>query len=257
MSERNRDETSEHRDADLSALIDGELDADREAELRARLAADSALAARFEALSEIDLRLRALSREEPSSEQLDRVRAALERRLADAGPAATTGRLIELRPRARVLAPIAAALAASLALYLGLSGPSEPGLDLQGTDASATPEVARTPVPAEPPRAVSPTASAVDDRPLLAEDASGPARAVVEPPSPARSDSDSALELAATLRELHGVAPTLDAPLDIESDTSDEEVAIALQYEMLADLDVIENLDLLERLTELESTDSM
>jgi anti-sigma factor RsiW len=181
---------------DLSALLDGELSAERESELRARVDGEPALAARLAELERIDVALRAMPREAPSPELRASLRARLEgertapadnvRSLEAGARFPETGvRPLQKSPR---LAPswisMAIAAAAALALYLAVSSGS--------------------------------------DR------------------EPARI-ADS----------LHAEGSLADAEGSL-ADATDEEIGIALEYETLADLDVIEDLELLELLVEWE-----
>jgi hypothetical protein len=196
----------EQPDAELSALLDGELDAAGASALRARIAADPMFAARLAELGEVDSRLGSLAAEPASDDQLARIRVGLDRRLAEAG-----GNVISLRRPARLLAPVVAALAAALALYVAVGDSPESDPNAGRQDQIAPPLVAHTP------------------------------DTMLEDSAPSR------------LRDAREASPWPATP----DAASDEEVAILLEYEMLADFVVIENLDLLERLTELESTESM
>lgn len=214
-------------DLRLSALLDGELDPESAAELRARLIDDPALAERSARLGEVDGQIRRLAARPPDAARLARLRAALQTRLdaeteTDAAPAADP---IPLTPRAtrrrparraglRAVAPYAAALAAGLALYFagGLLRP-EPRLD---APREIAPRIAEVEIPAEP-------------APELHAGASlDPVAAPTEEPLLASSHDEASDE------------------------ASDEELAVALQLDVLADLDAIENLELLELLAFLE-----
>ena len=161
-------------DEELSALIDGELSAEREAELRQQLAAEPALAARLAALSGVDASLQRVASVEPSALLKESLRA----RIDAERPAARTGR------RSSVWAGAGLAAAASVALVLLMSSGSGP-----------------TP--------------------------------------------DSLLDSQEDSRALQTALPELE-------NATDEEIGIALDYEILADLDVIEDLELLELMIELE-----
>jgi len=275
-------------DAELSALLDGELAPPAAAALRARLVDEPALAARLARLGEVDGRIHQLAAELPDPARLERIRARLDARLAAEhagsrrGPEALDrasdgatadaergGVVLPLAPRTRWIGPLAAALAAGLAIYW-LVGPTADRVTGAGT--TPTPErVALESVPA--PRAA--------DRPLPrgGEDAV----ATVPEARPAPSDA-SPIAGAAAL----AIAPAADGPAPLDAapvpDTSlagsaspgadladevpipfvdpveaiveepllatatDEEIAIAMQLDVLADLDVIENLELLELL---------
>jgi anti-sigma factor RsiW len=105
------EDLDEGLDEEISAMIDGELGAEREAALRERLAGDPQLVARLAALERVDAALVALPAEEPSLE----LRESLRTRIG-AEPA-------RARPRRRVRRAWAgAAFAASLAMYWIVSG---------------------------------------------------------------------------------------------------------------------------------------
>ncbi|MBW2230455.1 MAG: hypothetical protein JRH17_08710 [Deltaproteobacteria bacterium] len=207
MNELERIRAEERADAELSALLDGELEAAQATLLRRRVAADPVLAARLAELGEVDSQLRGLASAEPASERLQAIRAGLDRRLAEELRTAPGGRVTRLRGPARFVAPPAAALAAAIALYLAVGGSPQSDPNAGRPDLQAPPSIARVPV-----------ASPEETSQLWLADAESTARAEV---------------------------------------ASDEEVAIVLEYEMLADFDVIENLDLLEQMIELDSTERM
>jgi anti-sigma factor RsiW len=204
-------------DADLSALLDGELPPEAAGALRARLADEPALAARLERLAEVDGHVRRLAGTAVDEVRLARLRAGLQARLdADprpsgaarddtrvAGPGTGVARRREgtrvVRPRfARSVGPLAAALAAGLALYW-LAAPRPP---------------------AAPPQAEGITAGGA---------------VAGEPAAPLASDAGE---------------PTLE-------EVSDAEIAIAMQYDVLSDLEVIEHLELLELLEDLEAPERL
>lgn len=162
---------AEGLDVDLSAWIDGELAPEREAELRARLAAEPELAARRAALEQVDTAVRSLPMPEPTAGLREGLR---ERIRAEGAHVPDFGRRRALW--------LGAAFAAAAALLLFL----------------LTPEAARPPL------------HPVDGGSLATGDTG-----------------------------------------DLEQ-ASDEEIGIALDYETLADLDVIEDLELLELMVELE-----
>jgi hypothetical protein len=103
-------------DEQLSALVDGELGADEERALRARVAAEPELARRLAALEAVDARLRAL----PAPALPRDLRARLQARI-DAEPAAA----LVKRP-SRIGAAVGLALAAGLAATLYLASPRAP-----------------------------------------------------------------------------------------------------------------------------------
>jgi len=212
-------ETCAPFEADLSALVDGELDPGREAEVREHLGACAACSERLGALCDVDLALASIA--------VPPVPAGLRARLADriARDAATPdGRdaprpepvrpRAPRRPRSRLWRPALAtalAAAAALALYLARAG-----LD------SFRP--LKEPAP-EPPVAVS-----VPDRaPGGVEVAEA---TPVRPPEAARPE----------------VAPAAD-PL---ASASEEDLAVILELDTVEDLDLIANLDFLERWVALQ-----
>ena len=176
-------------DEDLSALLDGELSPEREAQLRARMAREPDLTECFALLAQADQQVRSLAGATLAPERLAGLRAALDRRLAGRGEeSSSTGRVLSLPRAVRWMAPAAAALAAGLTLYLALERTPE---------GPATPETASEP------------------------------RAETRPPSG---------ELARL---------------------SEEEIAIALDYETLSDFEVIEQLEFLELLAALDVSEPM
>ncbi|MCS5636345.1 MAG: hypothetical protein NZ990_07495 [Myxococcota bacterium] len=233
-------------DEDLSAFLDGELSPERAAGLRQRLAEEPALAARLAELGEVTGQLSNLARPaspaDPAAElenqRVDRMQAALRVRLSvaeaeQAGPdtseQAPSARVIPLRPRLNWLAPAAAALAASLALYWGAGNFSS---ETPGAPDGPAPEIIESPdllaesqAGEEPPE--------LQPGPTEVEFAQAPPSAEERPaPPPPAGEMLAGAELAAA---------------------DDEELAIAFEYDVLADLDVIENLELLEMLDELDS----
>jgi hypothetical protein len=206
-----------HFDEELSALLDGELTAEREASVGEHLAGCSACRSRLVELRAVDAGLRGLPP--------PRVPAGLEESLVarvlaeDRGPerpARADDRLP--RPR-RAVAPalVAAVLAAAAAISVYLSILRSPRF--------LAPEapVARQELPSRiPPRAS-------------------------EPPRPAR--------IAERAPTPEPAAPPLE-PADAELDAaSDEELSVAIDLETLEDLEVIANLDLLERMNEMGRKD--
>ncbi len=165
---------AEGLDVDLSAWIDGELEPEHEAELRAHLAAEPELAARLAAFEQVDTAVRSLPMPEPTAS----LRAGLRERIRAEGAHVT-------RVGRRRALWLGAAFAAAAALLLFL----------------LMPEAARPP------------SNPVDGRSLATGETG-----------------------------------------DLEQ-ASDEEIGIALDYETLADLDVIEDLELLELMVELEDAD--
>ncbi len=196
---------------DLSALLDGELDSAREAELRAHLVACEPCRTHFASLAGVNDGLRALAgRPVPANlEARLFARIATERRTGAAS--LTRRRSLRGRRLGATFAVAALAAAAAVALYLGVvrnPAPDEPGPAIAQQPAPPLPE----PAPVAP-RVQEPAAS------QLAESAPAPQDEM---------DTEPVLEAA-----------------------SDEDLAVATELETLDeldDLDVIANLELLERL---------
>jgi hypothetical protein len=215
---------------DLSALLDGELEPAREAEVRAHTAGCARCAERLARLARVDEALRSLPDTETPSDLAERLRVRLdeERRRSSAsaedrgrslprGRSSDEGRRRSLDarqappshrppPRRRRWIPLAAtalAAAAALALYLVFGRPRPAGEEPTLAERERTapePEIAGREVPTQP---------------LSEELVSGP--------------------------ELGAIRAA-----------SDEELALALDLDTLADLDVIERLDVLEQLAALD-----
>ena len=233
-------------EADLSALIDGELSREREAQVRAHLAGCAACSGRLEALRRVDLalaelpqpavsprlaqqlssRLRELERERApgaaSAAERRAQRAEGERRRAPARQAGGAGaqraegerRRAPARraPRRRWLSARAAiasaAAAAALALFVSLRGAEEPRPGA---------EVARAPAEA----------------PGRAE---GPAKAPVAEPRPTPAPP-------AVVAEQRPAEPPAAPEL---GDLSDQDVLLLMRLEEVEDLDLLANLELIE-----------
>jgi len=225
------------RDAELSALLDGALDARAEASLRAELLRDPALAARLAELASVDDALRALpARPVPSD-----LRARLQTRL-DAE--ARRPRLVSLGGGARAsfgrrLAGAGLAAAAALAALL-LLPPffASSGKPPERVAGSPPPEPL-TPAPAIP-AAVAPPATPA---PQHAERSEAPASSSAEPAA-----------IAATTPP----APESETAPDLFAPEPEETVALSAseEAELAAlgdDADVVSVLDLLSQLDELEA----
>jgi anti-sigma factor RsiW len=223
--------TCQAYEADLSALLDGELEPAREAEVRAHAAGCARCAERLARLARVDEALRSLPDAETPADLAERLRVRLDeerrRTAASAGDPEDRGRSLrrgpssdEVRrpgdarqappsqrppPRRRRWIPLTAtalAAAAALALYLVFGRP-RPGEEPTLADRERTvpePEIARREVLPEP---------------VPEELVSGP--------------------------ELEAIQAA-----------SDEELALALDLDTLADLDVIERLHVLEQLAALD-----
>ena len=200
---------------DLSALLDGELEPAREAEVRAHTAGCARCAERLARLARVDEALRSLPDAETPADLAERLRVRLEEeRRRSSASAEDRGRSLDARqappsqrpqPRRRRWLPFAAtalAAAAAFALYLVFGRPRPAGEEPTLAERERTapePEIARREVPPEPPE----------------ELVSGP--------------------------ELEAI-----------QSASDEDLALALALDTLADLDVIERLDVLEQLAALD-----
>lgn len=202
---------------DLSAYLDGELDAEREAELRAELDRNPALAARLEALRAVDAGLRA----SPSPAASSDLRARLQARLDAQGAPATRGQRAAPRRRRRSVAPavVALAVAAALALVVWVGRPS----------GDLPPEhVAEQPLPAPEPVMELPR----------------PAPTPGIPEAPLRADR---------IAEWQPVAPDAAPAVNLAA-ASDEELDIAMEWDVLEDVDLemMEELELLEAMLAME-----
>ncbi len=226
-------------DEDLSGLIDGELGEEREAEVRAHLDGCAHCRERLEALRGVDTALRSVAAPAVPSD----LRARLAQRLSSRGPAfarlrsaahAASPRLrraksIPRRPR-WLAAGVGLAAAAALALYLAVGsveGP-RPGAVRRPETLASRGAAGSVPLPA-PPLEVAET----------------------PPPVPAEEPSVSAAEsFAPAAAESVAIAETPAAeetpPFDLDA-ISDEELAVVVDLDTYEDLDVIVNLEILER----------
>jgi len=250
-------------DADLSAFLDGELSPEDEAELRSRLTAEPSLAARCAELGEVSGHLRRLVDPEMRSEaqthaeeaRIEGMHAALRRRLEieDAPGEDTEGaRVIPLRPAlGRFIPAAAAALAAGLVVYLGLGLGGFGGSDAENSGVAEEVAVVAT----DPPEG-----GAIDLEALPGNSA--------PPPSSDIAALETELEADAPVVQAESFrAVTDEDPVEVaETDPfetldwaalDDEELAIALDFDVLADFDVIENLELLELLDELDTMEQI
>jgi len=204
---------------ELSAYLDGELDAEREAGLRAALEHDPRLAARLEALRAVDAGLRALPARPVPGDLRARLQARIE---ASASGGVTRGRArggAPLRRRGWRAAPAvaAAALAAAVALVMLVRRPLE----------ELPPErVAREAAPGVPGEG-SPRSSREPTPGVPGEPAPAPPVEIAGPrPEPGPDEIAVASDLAAA---------------------SDEELEIAMDWRLVEeDLAMIEELELLE-----------
>lgn len=180
-------------EADLSAWIDGELDAGRSAELRAHLAACAACAGRVEALRAVDATLREVARASGPAEtaRIERMRAATAARLR--GDA--SGRLSRRsapRRRRMVTTLAAAGAAAGIAAIVLFVERTEPTRE--------TTAIAR-PAPPSPSAAASHAIAEAEQRAAErpASDAFASKGASTPPETPTATPSDEELELASAL----------------------------------------------------------
>ena len=201
-------------EAELSALLDEELETAREAEVRAHVERCDRCTRRLEELCNADLALASLAAPRVPDDLAQRLAA----RLAGPPAAAPVAR-IRSPERARRWAPLrtgvglAAAAAVLLVVWVSLRG---------GGPEESTPPLARSTPASEP--AAAPRAAPAPER-LLDE---APAEAVAElPPQPAPA-----------------VAPEFEG-------LGEEDLALLLAARQLEDLAVIENLEVLEALVGL------
>jgi anti-sigma factor RsiW len=231
-------EICRHFEEDLSALLDQELPAEREAELRAHLDACPSCRRQLERLCDADLALASLPVPGPATDLPARMRARLAAEgAAPARQAAAPRRAAPARRQrpARVLAW--ASLAASLLLAATFL--------LRSTEPSTqAPRVARESAPpAGEGSRVAPPPTGTPQEPLVARaPAAAGSReqpAARRPPAPRAPDAGTALVAEAP------VAPEpATAPLE---GLADEDLALLLSLDELEDYDVVANLDLLER----------
>jgi hypothetical protein len=227
-------------EADLSALIDGELVPEREARVRAHLTGCAACSGRLEALRRVDLALADLPQPAVSprlAQQLSNrlreleeaagagaQRAQARRARSEAEPSEAGAR--KARERRRAPARIArrwlsaraaiasAAAAAALALWFSLRGAEEPG---PGAQVARAPAEIREPAPAPAPAQVAQLPPAPEPRPAAE------APVVVAEQRPAEAPA----------------APEL-------GDLQDQDVLLLMRLDEVEDLDLLANLELLE-----------
>jgi anti-sigma factor RsiW len=235
-------------DQDLSALLDGELPAERVAALRAHSAACPRCAAELEALGRANERLRSALRAPVPEEdaRIARVEAQLRARLAQEAPVG--GRPIPQRaaraPRRRStrwIVSVGLGLAAAAALGIGLlfqaRTPVKP--------APATlPPVAELPAPPPPPPSPAPQ----EAPPPATQAPQAVAELPVVKPAPARPRAP-----APPAPSEPTARPRPSAPPEVDLASADEEdIELATRLDMLKDFEVIQKLDLLERLRKAE-----
>jgi hypothetical protein len=182
------------------------------------------------------------------------LRARIEADVTETDEGAETASVIPLAPRRnRTLVGVAAAIAASLALYLALGEP------MSSPELISSPQVVTSAdtlsPPLEPVITLPTPATEVESGESQWAEAS--ASEPVEATSPATAYPEEMMpDLELAQMEEPVVAPVVEPASMVLPDT-DERLAIALDYEMLADFDVISNLELLEYLGELENVESM
>jgi anti-sigma factor RsiW len=209
-------------DEALSALLDGELDAAAEAELRARLERSPEAASRLRELEGVDSALRGVPEPEVPGDLLARVHAAARSE----------------SPARAVAPPVAGGAGWPWALHWPRRRPPRwPSIWRLAPPRPGT-RARRRPSPvARAPEAPAPQQRTPEER-------------APEPP-PTR--------LAEKPRP-EGTPEIVDAPqeaiaeLDL-GEASDEELLLAMELETLEDLELIEHLDLLERLDELQGAE--
>lgn len=208
----------EDLDRELSALLDGELTPERARQLRDEIDADPALRARLAEFESLDENLRALPQAPLPAELGAQLRARIGQRERNGAAEATAGPSVGI-PRWGV--PLAAALAAGLvAAWLMWPASSSHESDRRAT------LLARE----QPQAQVREQVQLLERRQpeQHAQDKLNPGRPrIVQPEQPSAEPDDS----------------------------SDEEIAIALELETLRDLDLIQELDLLEALLTLETSE--
>jgi putative zinc finger protein len=216
---------------DLSALLDAQLDAHRAGEVRAHLASCAACARRLDRLRGVDAALQRIAATPVDAAQRARMRPVL-------APERSARRVAPPRRR-RWIAPAAlvATAAAAASLYLTLR-PAQPVATPAAMVAVVEPSLA--------PRAATTQEDAEVAARKLAENVHTPMGASTPPSA------------AAERTEPVGEAAGGSAAPDLLDDASDEDLALATALRELPvldsprDLEVVEQLDLLERLGSLD-----
>jgi hypothetical protein len=222
------------------------------------MAEDPRLAERCAELAEVGGLLQKLAETQPETDRLQRIhqnlRARIEADATESDEEAKTAPVIPLSPRRnRTLVGVAAAMAASLALYLSLG---EPTTSPELTSSPQVAELADTVSPPLEPTITLPT-PVVEVEPEASQWAEASSPELVEAVSPGSVYAEEVMaELELAQMEEPAVAPVVD-PVSMVLPDTDERLAIALDYEMLADFDVIANLELLEYLGEFENMEAM
>ena len=216
-------------DEDLSALFDGELAPERAAQVRAHVEGCERCSARLGALRRVDDLLVAtpLPQVPESLREVTLARAARQR----AGPVASRARGATAPRRRGMRAPaigVAVAAAAALALYL-LGRPAP-----EVAPPATPPPVADTPAPPPVPEAP------LDERPPIQ---------IVEPLPPLPLPPPPEPEIPQFVPELEAPEPLI---ADLETEPPEDLAVVLFGAERPDDFDVIANLEILERLLELE-----
>jgi anti-sigma factor RsiW len=225
---------------DLSALIDGELQPSRAAEVREHLSACEGCSQRFAVLRGVDRVLAAT----PMPEVPAGLRARLQERIESSPEREEVihERRAAPRVRGRFIRPaigVAVALAASTLVYLAVL--PEPAFD-SGSEAPVVAPIEETEVAL----VGEPSGEAVvGEQPVELE----------LPVVVAIEETEVALVREPSSEEVVGDEPVVlepsvavvDTAIELEA-ASDEELAVLLQLEMIQNLDVIANLEMLERL---------
>lgn len=249
------------RRAELSALLDGELEASRAAELRERIARDPELAAEWEALRAVDRELRAIPPPRVSADMATRMRARL-----DAERRAAVGviprRRIRFRRAGLAVAALAAALVMALLIRSQIGGGPEPTI-APGPRTSPDPAPAiETPLPREliapaPTREPGlPTPPPGSDPAALPRGADGTISEKIALrgaiPKPERIAPEHVIPAP-------GASAVETTPADSIETATDEELGLALALEALGatpetaeDLAIIEALEFVRQLDEAD-----
>jgi hypothetical protein len=220
-------------DEELSAMIDAELSAEREAELREHIAGCARCALRLEELCNVDLELASLGAPEVPGD----LAARLEARIAAqaTAPAPASGAPAALRPRSAAparrrrstgarFALAAAAAAGLLAVWVAIRS-DEPG-PLERPLAQAR-------------QAVEPPIAEARQAPDLTEPEIAQAPPAQDPVGAGAAEQPVAMA---------------EVGLSELSDLEEEDVAMLIELDAVEDFDVIANLELLERFLAAEAS---
>lgn len=243
---------------ELSAFLDGELSFKEEEAFRIRMTQDSALAERCEALAEVNGALQSMVEPAPAPERLERIHQALRAQLTAEPFAGEVEERLPLRSaplwrRGTSLVGGGAALAAGVALYLAWATGSGSGrLELLPPEAPALTQVV---VPQEEPALPLEPVELIAPAPVLSLASEASEGEAATPSETFYSDNE---EEQTVLVQAEPVIPAAVEKVDpVILPDADEQLAIAIEYEMLADFDVISNLELLEVLGRIEAVESM